>query len=58
MIGEHCHGPEIGAEEVLVFRAGIKIRAQESHDNSHRIVAEISGSMSGISKTLYQLKKV
>ena len=28
MICEHCHGSEIGAEEVLVFRAGIKRRAQ------------------------------
>ena len=57
MIGEHCHGPEIGAEEVLVFRAGIKRRAQESHDNPHRIVAEISGSMSEIAKTLLPPEK-
>ena len=57
MIGEHYHGPEIGAEEVLVFRAGIKRRAQESHDNPHRIVAEISGSMSEIAKTLLPPEK-
>ena len=57
-MGEHCNGPENGKEEVLVFRAGIKRPAQESHDNPHRIIAEVSGSLSEIAKPFYHLKKV
>ena len=56
-IGEHSHAAEIGAEEVLVFRVGIKRRAKESHDNPHRIIAEIAGKMSEIAKTLLPPEK-
>ena len=56
IIGQHCHGEEIG-KEVLELRAGVKRRALESHDNPHRIIAEASGNLSQIAKTLLPRKK-
>ena len=57
IIGQRCHGEEIGKEEVLEFRAGVKRRALESHDNPHRIIAEASGNLSQIAKTLLPREK-
>ncbi len=57
LIGQHCHGEEIGKEEVLEFRARVKKRALESHDNPHRIIAEASGQLSNIANTLLPREK-
>ena len=57
MIGQHCHAEEIGKEEVLEFRNRVKIRALESHDNPHRIIAEASGELTEMAKTLLPCEK-
>ena len=57
LMGQHCHGEEIGKEEVLEFRARVKRRALGSHDNPHRIIAEASGQLSNIAKTLLPREK-
>ncbi|KAI6651442.1 FLYWCH zinc finger domain protein [Oopsacas minuta] len=56
--GQHCHGEEIGKEEVLEFRVGVKRRTLESHDNPLRIIAEASGNLSQMRKLFYSLKKL
>ena len=43
---------EIGNEEVFEFRTGVKRRARETNDNSQRIIAEASGKLSDVAKTL------
>ena len=45
MISQHCYAEDIGKEEVFEFRNRVKIRALESHDNPHRIIAEASGEL-------------
>ena len=51
-LGQDCHGPVVGAEEVFKFCAGIKRRARESHDNPYRIIDEAFGDLSELAKTL------
>ena len=56
-VGEHNHGPEIGKEEVFEFRNAVKRRAQVTHDNPHRIIAEASACLSESAKVLLPTEK-
>ena len=56
-LGEHSHSVEIGKEEVFEFRAGVKRRARETNDNPHRVIAEVSGKLSDVAKTLLLSEK-
>ena len=52
MLGEHSHGPDIVKEDIFNFRYSVKKRGRETHDNSHRIIAEAHGKLSQTAKTL------
>ena len=56
-MGEHSHGPEIGKDEIFVFRQEVKRRARETHDNPHNIIAEAASNLSETAKTLLPPEK-